>query len=154
MRRSGVRLRMEGAVRATAVLVAVGAGVACGGPPEPCKVAQSAASWGATAHFVTDRWAHDAVSRKFTVVTLDRAGAELQTIALQVAQLPDTAPGRAPLIAMLKELRGAVAAADSAAAHDDRASAERTAPQLASATAQMDSLGAGLEQKQTQEQRK
>lgn len=128
---------------ATACLV-----TACGGPLPPSEAAQTVGSWGATAQFVTERWNHSAVSRKFTVVTLGRAGSELQALATKVAQLPDTASGRATLVVGLKEIRADIAALDSAATHDDHATAARIAPKLAIATARMDTLGDRLQAQQ------
>ena len=133
---------------ATACLVTACLVTACGGPPAPSEAARTVESWGATAQFVTDRWEHSTVSRKFTVVTLGRAGSELEALATNVAQLPDTTTGRATLVAGLKDIRGDVAALDSAAAHDDRATAARVAPQLAIATARMDTLGDQLQAQQ------
>jgi len=133
---------------ATACLVTVCFVTACGGPPSPSEAAQTVGSWGATAQFVTERWNHSAVSRKFTVVTLGRAGSELEALATKVAQLPDTASGRASLVAGLKEIRAEIAALDTAAAHDDHVTAARIAPKLAIATAQMDTLGDRLQSQQ------
>jgi hypothetical protein len=124
---------------------------ACGGPPSPSEAAQTVGSWGATAQFVTERWNHSAVSHKFTVVTLARAGSELGALATKVAQLPDTASGRATLVAGLKEIRADIAALDTAAAHDDHATAARIGAQLAIATAQMDTLGDRLQSQQKAE---
>lgn len=111
-------------------------------------------SWGATAQFVAERWDHSAVSRKFTVVTLARAGKELEALAKKVAQLPDTATARTALVAGLKEIRANVAALDSAAVRDDRATAARIIPQLATQTARMDTLGNALREKQKESQGK
>lgn len=121
---------------------------ACGGPPDSSRVARTARSWAATADFVTDRREHDAVSRRFALLTLDRAGSELQGVAETAAQLPDSASRRATLLSTVGEIRRTVAALDSAAAHGDRTAAARIAVQLASATAQMDTLGTQLEQEQ------
>jgi hypothetical protein len=137
-RASGVSLSLATVCLATA----------CGGPPSPSEAAQTVGSWGATAQFVTERWNHSAVSRKFTVVTLDRAGSELEALATKVAQLPDTASGRASLVAGLKEIRAQIAALDTAAAHDDHVAAARVAPKLGIATAQMDTLGDRLQAQQ------
>jgi len=137
-RASGVSLSLATVCLATA----------CGGPPSPSEAAQTVGSWGATAQFVTERWNHSAVSRKFTVVTLDRAGSELEALATKVAQLPDTASGRASLVAGLKEIRAQIAALDTTATHDDHATAARIAPKLAIATAQMDTLGDRLQAQQ------
>lgn len=140
-RASGVTLSLATACLATA----------CGRPPSPSDAAQTVGSWGATAQFVTERWNHSAVSRKFTMVTLGRAGSELEALATKVAQLPDTASGRATLVAGLKEIRSDIAALDSAAARDDHATAARIVPKLAIATAQMDTLGDRLQAQQQAE---
>lgn len=105
-------------------------------------------SWGATSQFVTDRWQHDAVSRRFTVLTLDRASSELQSLAQKVGQLPDTTPTRAPLASVLGAVRGAISALDSAAGHGDHAAAGKSAERLAAAQARVDALARTLEQRQ------
>ena len=146
--RSAARARGVTVSLATACLVTACLVTACGGPPSPPEAAQTVGSWGATAQFVTERWNHSAVSRKFAVVTLGRAGSELEALATKVAQFPDTASGRAPLVAGLKEIRAEIAALDTAAAHDDHATAARIAPKLAMATAQMDTVGDRLQSQQ------
>lgn len=138
----------------TAYIATAYLATACGGPPAASEAAQTVGSWGATAHFVTDRWEHSAVSRTFTVVTLDHAGTELEALAKKIAQLPDTTTGRAALVAGLKAIRAEIAALDSAAVHDDHAAAARIAPRLAMQTAEMDTLGDRLEAQQKQAQSK
>lgn len=133
------------AFRTILVLLPLGVTGGCGGSPNPPEMAQTVRSWGATAQFAADRWMHDAVSRRFTALTLERAGSELQRVASKVAQLPDTAEARAPLASNLAALRSAIGALDSAVAHDDRAGAARSGARLARAQAQVDTLAQSLE---------
>jgi hypothetical protein len=137
-----------GARIATACLVMACLVTGCGGPPAPSEAAQTVESWGATAQFVTERWNRSVVPRKFALVTLGRAGSELEALATKVAQLPDTVSGRASLVAGLKEIRAEIAALDTAAVRDDHATAARIVPKLAIATAQMDTLGDKLQSQQ------
>lgn len=143
-----MRRRSQRALRAIWPLLTLGLTAACGGPPEPSEIAKSVRSWGATSQFVVDRWEHDAVSRRFTVLTLERASSELQRVAQKVGQLPDTTPARAPLASTLSAVRSAVSALDSAASRDDRGAAQASAKRLATAQARIDALAVTLEQHQ------
>lgn len=133
--------------RATWALLTLGA-AACGGPPQPSEIAKTVRSWAATSQLVTDRWQHDAVPRRFTVLTLDRASSELQSVAHSVERLPDTTSARARLRSALGAVRSAISALDSAASHDDRRAAAQSATRLAAAQARIDTLAAALDQRQ------
>jgi hypothetical protein len=134
----------------SALVLAVEIAIAgCGGSPSVHDLTQSARSWSATADFTAERWAHGAVSRKFAVVTFERASTELQQLATSAAQLRDTsaATGRAhaELTTQLARARAAVSAMDSAAAHGDRGRLTAPREQLGAAGARLDSLSSATE---------
>lgn len=139
---------MRRSLRHAPLVFAVGI-AGCGGSPTIHAIAQSAQSWAATADFTADRLAHDAISRRFAVVTFDRTSTELEQLAQSAAQVRDTsaamARDHAELKAQLSAARRAVIALDSAAMHDDRAQLATPQRHVSTSAAALDSLASATE---------
>lgn len=143
---------MRRTFRQTAVALLLGTAVAgCGGSPDVHDLAQNAHSWAATGELTGDRWMHGAISRRYTVVALERASTGLDEIATSAAELRDTSAAtrreHRALSAQLSSARTALSTLDSAAARDDRRAAAAPTKQLARVGAQLDSVAAAAEQR-------